>query len=317
MYGGTKAEMERLLQDAEALKAKQGEVKDYSIDSFADIIDAIHTVQQEYEVSGYTVEELSQKIQDKSLTEQELSRIAQDLYADQVDGLDRVKKAYEEGTLTVQDALILTGTTSYEASKTIEGSLNALQGAWENWLVSLASDDMDVEETTTNLVDAAIRAGENIIPRVGMILAKLAVVVAEKGPEALSKLKEAFLNSLPPEWREKIEAFGRNVDDFIKKLEPLKKWLEENIPKAMEVLGDVFDSFTSEDGAGKKFLDFLNGLSQVLYTVGHTFYVIGNDIGVCLADLVSGFEGTENTGGTVFYNIGEFFRKCGETFDNI
>lgn len=56
-YGGTKSEMERLLSDAEAIKLKQGEVADYSIDSYADIVEAIHVVQDEMGITGTTAQE--------------------------------------------------------------------------------------------------------------------------------------------------------------------------------------------------------------------------------------------------------------------
>lgn len=61
-YGGTKTEMERLLKDAEALKKKQGEVAHYSVDSYADIVDAIHVVQTEMGVTGTTALEASETI---------------------------------------------------------------------------------------------------------------------------------------------------------------------------------------------------------------------------------------------------------------
>ena len=56
-YGGTKEEMERLLTDAQAMKAAQGEYVEYSIDSYADIVDAIHVVQTEMGITGTTAEE--------------------------------------------------------------------------------------------------------------------------------------------------------------------------------------------------------------------------------------------------------------------
>lgn len=43
-YGGTKEEMERLIADANDLKKAMGETADLSIDSYADIIEAIHLV---------------------------------------------------------------------------------------------------------------------------------------------------------------------------------------------------------------------------------------------------------------------------------
>lgn len=56
-YGGTQHEMQRLLDDAEMLKAKNGEVVEYSLDSFADIVEAIHVIQEENGITGTTAEE--------------------------------------------------------------------------------------------------------------------------------------------------------------------------------------------------------------------------------------------------------------------
>lgn len=44
-YGGTKEEMERLIDDANALNAAQGNYTEYSISSYSDIVKAIHDVQ--------------------------------------------------------------------------------------------------------------------------------------------------------------------------------------------------------------------------------------------------------------------------------
>ena len=62
-YGGTKEEMQRLLDDANALNAAQGNYINYTIDSYADIVDAIHTVQTEMGITGTTQLEASTTIQ--------------------------------------------------------------------------------------------------------------------------------------------------------------------------------------------------------------------------------------------------------------
>ena len=56
-YGGTKAELERLLEDAEAYKATMGETADYSINSFSDIVEAIGVVQEKMGIFGATAQE--------------------------------------------------------------------------------------------------------------------------------------------------------------------------------------------------------------------------------------------------------------------
>lgn len=60
-YGGTKEEMERLLSDAEKLEGAMG--RDFDINNFADIVTAIHLIQEEMEISGATALEASTTIE--------------------------------------------------------------------------------------------------------------------------------------------------------------------------------------------------------------------------------------------------------------
>lgn len=53
-YGGTKSEMERLLQDAQKLSGVE-----YNIDNLSDVYDAIHTIQQNLDITGTTAKEAS------------------------------------------------------------------------------------------------------------------------------------------------------------------------------------------------------------------------------------------------------------------
>lgn len=62
-YGGTKEEMKRLLETANEINAQQGIITDYQIDSYADIVDAIHVVQTEMGITGTTALEAGTTIQ--------------------------------------------------------------------------------------------------------------------------------------------------------------------------------------------------------------------------------------------------------------
>lgn len=61
-YSGSAEEMERLLSDAERIKAAQGEVVDYSKENFSDIIQAIHVIQTEMGVTGTTALEAAETV---------------------------------------------------------------------------------------------------------------------------------------------------------------------------------------------------------------------------------------------------------------
>lgn len=56
-YGGTKEEMQRLIDDANKLAKANGEAGDLTIDSYADVIEAIHLVQTEMNITGATAKE--------------------------------------------------------------------------------------------------------------------------------------------------------------------------------------------------------------------------------------------------------------------
>ena len=61
-YGGTKEEMQRLIADANKFRAEQGKTADLTIESYADIVEAIHTVQEEMGITGTTAKEASTTI---------------------------------------------------------------------------------------------------------------------------------------------------------------------------------------------------------------------------------------------------------------
>lgn len=61
-YGGTKGEMERLLRDAEAYLATQGQSAKFSIENLADVYTAINVIQQKLGIAGTTIKEAEQTI---------------------------------------------------------------------------------------------------------------------------------------------------------------------------------------------------------------------------------------------------------------
>ena len=62
-YGGTKGEMERLIKNANRVKVANGQMADLSIESFADVTEAIHIIQTEMGITGTTALEASDTIQ--------------------------------------------------------------------------------------------------------------------------------------------------------------------------------------------------------------------------------------------------------------
>ena len=73
----------------------------------------------------------------------------------------------------VQDRMGITGTTAKEASTTIQGSFSSLKAAWANFLTGMADDTQDFDALLGGLVDSVITVGDNLIPRIQLLLPRL------------------------------------------------------------------------------------------------------------------------------------------------
>ncbi len=99
----------------------------------------------------------------------------------------------------MQESMQIGGTTAREAATTIEGSVNMMKAAWENWLTGLGDSDADMAQLTDNLVESFETAAENVVPRVAIILGALLGsvpgIVAEVGPVAAQALQDTFMTA--------------------------------------------------------------------------------------------------------------------------
>ena len=99
-----------------------------------------------------------------------------------------------EAIHVIQTEIGITGTTYDEAKKTIQGSLNALKGAWSNVLTGLADDTQDFDALLTNLVGSIETFASNIKPRIVTIFATLPTAIQKLVPQLTSLVEDL----LPP-----------------------------------------------------------------------------------------------------------------------
>jgi phage-related protein len=135
-------------------------------------------------------------------TKEEMQRLVKDAHA--------VNSAVDESSLsfdnivlaihTMQEQMNIAGTTSREAATTIEGSVNMMKAAWENWLTELGKDDADMGKLTEELVESVETAASNVIPRVativGTALSQLPSLVTSVGPVLGQAFVDIFTQAL-------------------------------------------------------------------------------------------------------------------------
>lgn len=184
-YGGTKTEMERLLADAEKISGVK-----YDIKNLNDVYQAIHVIQKEMDISGYSTEQLQEKLKNMSLTEAELTKVAKDMGISYEDAMKKMK----DGTLTTKDAQALLGTTAREASVTISGSANAMKSAWQNLLTGIADDNANFESLIGNFVDSILTFADNIVPRIEATMDGLVILILGVADTLLPKVLDIAVN---------------------------------------------------------------------------------------------------------------------------
>lgn len=186
-YGGTKEEMQRLIDDANALNAAQGNYTNYSIESYADIVDAIHTVQTE---------------------------------------------------------MGITGTTALEASTTVEGSINSMKAAYQNFVTGLGDQNADIGALTEELIQSAGNVAKNVLPVIESVVKNIAETVREQGPDMITRFVAYATEKLP-----EVLKLG------IQLIVSLVKGLAQNLPELLRGTLALVDAIISA---------FLNSLPDII-----------------------------------------------------
>lgn len=132
-------------------------------------------------------------------TRGEMVRLLQD--AEKISGIH-----YEIGNFSdmvsaihvIQNELGITGTSAEEASKTIQGSVNAMKASWKNLIVGVADDNQNFDVLMENFVTSASTALSNLIPRIEIALSGIADLIDRLGPLVIEKLPVLIETLLPP-----------------------------------------------------------------------------------------------------------------------
>ena len=224
-YGGTQAEMKRLLADAEKISGIK-----YDISSYADIVDAIHVVQTEMDITGTTAEEAASTIQGsfgmmKSAWQNLVTGMAdpdQDLGVLVGNFTDSVVIAGNNLIPRIQELLprIVEATTSLIG--TVSEQLPAILGTLLPSLV----------EGATNLVTGLMAALPSVLS-----------VLADVAPTVINTLVPALIELLP-----QITQTG--IDVIVSLVQGIADALPQLIPAATDAIIKIVEVLTSPENLG-------------------------------------------------------------------
>lgn len=187
-YGGTKEEMQRLIDDANALNAAQGKLTNYSIDSYADIVDAIHDVQTEMGITGTTASEASTTIQGSVSSAKAAWHNLMIGIADDNQDFDGLVNDFVSSVETAADNILP------RIDQSLEGILKLVQVASEKIIPRVITT---ISEKAPALIEAAadivLALGDGIIDNLDSIFA----AVEKVATRIIPKISKAFAELVP------------------------------------------------------------------------------------------------------------------------
>lgn len=205
-YGGTKTEMERLIDDANKLNAAQGKATNYTIDSYADVVSAIHDVQNAMGITGTTAKEASTTIQGSiNATKSAWSNLITGIADDNANFGQLISNFVDSATTAVSNIIPRIEVALNGAAKLIESLvppiMAELPSLIETVLPQLAQSAVNIVQTlvtgisanAAQLIDSAIR----IITVLGNGIYQMLPTVAQSALQIVLTLVSKLNENLP------------------------------------------------------------------------------------------------------------------------
>ena len=172
----------------------------------------------------------------------------------------------------VSEATGVYGTTSEEAAKTIQGSVNMTKAAWRNLVRAFGQKDADLSKYFDNLVTSAETAFNNILPvaeraiqGIGQMVTDLAPVIGEKLPGLINSVLPDLVKSGVSLVAAVLTGFATALPDLV-----------AAIPDILKAVRDGFvDSWPALKEAGGKLLDMVG---EGLKAAGPALMKLGGQI---------------------------------------
>lgn len=221
-YGGTQAEMERLLADAEKISGIK-----YDISSYADIVDAIHVVQTEMGITGTTAEEAASTIQGSfGMMKSAWQNLVTGM-ADPSQDLGVLVGNFTESVVTFGNNVI---PRIQELLPRIVEATTSLIGTVSEQLPAILQTILpSLVEGATSLVTGLMNA-----------LPAVLTVIADVAPTVINTLVPALIALLP-------QIVQTGIDVIVSLAQGIADALPELIPAAAEAIAEIARILTDPD----------------------------------------------------------------------
>lgn len=208
---------------------------------------------------GGSKEEMERLIVDASKMQKEMDSLGVTVDANSM-SFDNIINAIS----VMQTHLKISGTTANEAADTIEGSVNSMKAAWQNFLAGTISPE-EFAETAFQAADNVINAFGGILPRLAEGFGQMTPKVLEKGGELVRKLVDNI--------REKAPEFLQRGAEFVEKLgaglvSQIPQFLSNALPMVLKFTENLRSNAGKFVDSGINFIkNLVQGLANSLPTL--------------------------------------------------
>lgn len=255
-YGGTKQEMERLLADAEKFSGIK-----YDISSYADIVDAIHVVQTEMDITGTTAKEAATTIQGSSAAMKSAwSNLLTGMSNENLN-LDKLVQNVIDSVNTFADNLIprlqiMLPRFAEGLNKLVTGLIPYVGPALELLLPSLVQGIGGLVSGIVQALPAAVEAITAVIPMLVEQLTILLPQIISAGVEIIAALASGIGENLPTLIPAVVDAIITITEGLLDHIDlliiaagqlivGLAKGLIEAIPRLIERLPEIIGAIVN------------------------------------------------------------------------
>ena len=227
-YGGTKEEMQRLLEDAEKLSGIE-----YDISSYADIVDAIHVVQTEMGITGTTAKEAATTIQGSTAS-------MKSAWANLVTGLADDSADFDTLMSNFVDSVVTVGENIIPRIQTTIQGVTQLVSAASATIVPLIVDTLmqNLPALLTAGVDLVFALVNGMLDNIDTVIdsvLQLIDVIVDKLIENLPKLIEGGIKLVVALTIGLIKAIPRLVQNIPQIIAAIVKGLAAGTSQILEV----------------------------------------------------------------------------------
>lgn len=237
-YGGTKEEMQRLLEDAEKLSGQK-----FDLSSYADIVDAIHVVQTEMGITGTTAKEAATTIQGSvNMTKAAWKNLIVGI-ADDTQDFDVLVNNFVESVTTAGNNILPRVEIALKGVGTLVEKLAPIIAKTVPNIVSTTLPSMIKAGTSMirALLDGLLKAVPELIPCFKDIIIQLIEVIVDNLPliiEAAVTIAGAIVSGL-------VEALPDILTAGIQLIQSLAQGLTNGIPTILSTAITIVSQLAS------------------------------------------------------------------------